>query len=146
MTAEKTCFKCGKCLPLSEFYRHSQMRDGTLNKCKSCTKHDVKQYVIDNEEKVRQRRRAYNQLPENAKRHLERGKVYIKKYQEKYKAHSLVGSAIKCGRLIPQNCEVCGTDEKVEAHHEDYSKPLDVVWLCFKHHRERHMQMKKDTE
>ena len=44
---------------------------------------------------------------------------------------------IKRGLLIKYPCEVCG-DEKVEAHHDDYSKTYDVRWLCFKHHREHH--------
>ena len=39
---EKTCFKCGKLLPLSSFYKHSGMADGHLNKCKDCTRNDTK--------------------------------------------------------------------------------------------------------
>jgi hypothetical protein len=35
-----------------------------------------------------------------------------------------------------QLCEICG--KKAEAHHDDYGKPLEVRWLCFKHHREWH--------
>lgn len=42
-------------------------------------------------------------------------------------------AAIKDGTLIRKPCEVCG-DEKVDGHHDDYSKPLDVRWLCRKHH------------
>lgn len=38
--------------------------------------------------------------------------------------------------LERQPCEICGA--KAEAHHEDYNKPLEVRWLCFKHHREWH--------
>ncbi|GAG03219.1 unnamed protein product, partial [marine sediment metagenome] len=41
------------------------------------------------------------------------------------------------GRLKRGKCLVCG-DEKTEAHHEDYSKPLEVKWLCKKHHSELH--------
>lgn len=40
----KTCFKCGKVLPLESFYRHSKMADGHLNKCKDCTKKDTNQH------------------------------------------------------------------------------------------------------
>ncbi len=46
--------------------------------------------------------------------------------------------AITQGKLNRMPCEPCGG--KAEAHHDDYSKPLDVRWLCFKHHREWHRQ------
>ena len=45
---------------------------------------------------------------------------------------------IKSGILIKQPCEVCGVMEKVEAHHDDYTKPMDVRWLCRSHHAEHH--------
>ena len=47
--------------------------------------------------------------------------------------------AVANGTLVKQPCNVCGLAEgRIEAHHEDYNMPLDVVWLCPKHHRETH--------
>ncbi len=52
---------------------------------------------------------------------------------------------VKKGELIEMPCEVCRTTEKVEAHHDDYNKPLDVRWLCRKHHREHHSRVSCGT-
>lgn len=57
---------------------------------------------------------------------------------EMQRAHRLVAEAIKSGDLIRQPCEVCGDDGDVEAHHADYGRPLDVQWLCPKHHKQWH--------
>lgn len=62
------------------------------------------------------------------------------KNSEAARAHALVAAAIKSGQLVPEPCKVCG-DEKTVAHHEDYVKPLEVVWLCRKHHRARHKEI-----
>lgn len=52
-------------------------------------------------------------------------------------AHALVAQALKDGRLARKPCEICGDANSV-AHHEDYSKPLEVVWVCRKHHMAAH--------
>lgn len=55
------------------------------------------------------------------------------------RAWSATKYAILNGTLIRQPCEVCGaTTPTVHAHHDDYRKPLDVRWLCFRHHVRRH--------
>lgn len=56
---------------------------------------------------------------------------------EKCLAHRKANDAIKRGTLTRLPCEVCGAMPS-EAHHDDYSKPLDVRWLCLPHHRELH--------
>ncbi len=60
----------------------------------------------------------------------------------KLKANGMVAQAVRAGTLIKKQCQECGKP-KVEAHHEDYLKPLDVVWLCRKHHNKRHPRLKK---
>jgi len=66
-------------------------------------------------------------------------KIQRKRYPERVKARDLVRDAILSGRLIRGVCEVCG-DPKTDGHHDDYSKPLEVRWLCPTHHREFHKQ------
>ena len=66
-------------------------------------------------------------------KHTEYTRNWRKKNPEKYKAHNTVNNAIRAKRLKRGTCEVCGS-EKVHAHHDDYSKPLDVRWLCVEHH------------
>jgi hypothetical protein len=68
------------------------------------------------------------------------------------KAHRIVRRAVKTGELVPQACERCGLPgdtmrdadcREMEAHHEDYGKPLDVVWLCRSCHWDRHGEIKR---
>lgn len=58
-------------------------------------------------------------------------------HPEKFVARQAARNAIYAGKLIRQPCEVCSVSE-THAHHDDYSKPLDVRWLCRKHHAEHH--------
>ena len=59
MEKTKICFKCGRELPLSHFYKHRQMKDGHLNKCIDCTKIDTyKRYsILSNDENYIERER-----------------------------------------------------------------------------------------
>jgi len=63
-------------------------------------------------------------------------------YPERHQAHLAVKRAKYSGILVPGVCSVCSS-LKVEAHHEDYSKPLEVIWLCKKHHAEADMRRKQ---
>jgi hypothetical protein len=150
-TTVKTCFKCNVEKPVTDFYVHPQMGDGRLNKCKECTKRDVAENYRKNAEYYKEYERKRNVLPHrvSARREYESTEAgreamrrsrerYLERYPDKRAAHILTGNAIRNGRLLRQPCEVCGETESVQAHHDDYSKPLDVRWLCFKHHMEHH--------
>ena len=64
-------------------------------------------------------------------------KKYNKKYPERIKAQSKIQNAILRGKLKRQPCVIC-KKLKVDAHHPDYTKPLEVIWLCHKHHKQLH--------
>lgn len=128
----KACFKCNKCQPLSEFYKHKGMADGHLNKCKTCTRADAASHRLENIEDIR----AYDRRRGNRQ---DKGYVreYRDRYPNKYKAHVLVNNQVRAGNLVKEPCEICGSAESV-GHHDDYSKPLKVRWLCQVHHKQWH--------
>ena len=59
---------------------------------------------------------------------------------EKRRAHKALERAVSRGAIARQPCERCGST-KSQGHHDDYSKPLNVMWLCQPHHRERHREL-----
>lgn len=65
-----------------------------------------------------------------------------KKFPEKYAAYQAVQRALRTKKLVQGPCSVCGSTVMIHAHHEDYSKPFEVIWLCRKHHQERHKELK----
>lgn len=132
----KRCFKCGATKPRTEFYRHPMMGDGLLGKCKDCTKADVREREArlrqDPEWVAGERRRAlekYYRLyrPANPMSRAHDGWTD----KEKARARNALSNAVRDGRVIrPTRCEQCGSQSRIQGHHEDYHKPLDVWWLC----------------
>ena len=132
----KKCFKCGIEKTLDNFYRHSQMGDGYLNKCKTCNKLDVKEnYTLRREKYAEYERKRYSDPTRRAK-HLEYQRKRRASNPIKEKARRAVANALRKGEMEKSICR-CGAS-KVEAHHEDYLKPLDVVWLCRACHLKEH--------
>ena len=137
----KTCFKCNNIKPLTEFYKHNAMADGFLNKCKDCAKKDANKHRANNIERIREydRKRAKN--PERTKLSVELHKIWRNEDKRRIKCHNTVSRAVKNGTLVKQPCIKCGND-KSQAHHHDYDKPLDVTWLCQICHSKLHQEMK----
>lgn len=125
---------------MTEFYKHPQMADGHLNKCKPCTRADVlanrlarRQYYLD-----------YDRIREQTEARKETRRRSYLRYRrlrpDQYRATRAVGNAMRDGRLTKKPCEVCGGTSNIQAHHEDYSKPLEVRWLCVQHHHQLHRE------
>jgi len=143
MDTSKECFKCKTIKPLEEFYKHSKMADGHVNKCKECNKNDVTSHRNKNLEKVREYDRARGKIPERIKAQVEINKAWRAEDSRRVVAHSAVSRAIREGRLDRNPCVRCGEAKSV-AHHEDYDKPLEVMWLCQPCHKQRHKELKAE--
>lgn len=85
---------------------------------------------------------------EQRERDRERNRISVAAYaarnKEKIRAKDLVRGAIGRGDLTRQPCAECG-DPNVHAHHADYSRPLDVTWLCPLHHGRTHAAARRAT-
>lgn len=150
----KTCFKCGITKPFDQFYAHPQMKDGYLNKCKSCAKidsanrHHTKKSGDPNwyeSELERQRLKSKKMRLDgrHSKPSPESRRGYSQRFPSKRKAVTLVNNSLRDGKIKRLPCEVCG-DKKAQAHHDDYSKPLEIRWLCVTHHAEHHRNEKRE--
>ncbi len=144
------CRVCNSEKQESEFYVSN------LKKCKECIKESVKKNRNQNKDYYLafDRKRANNPervLARKIYTQTEVGKLakkramgaYRKRYPMKYASHIIVSNAVRDGRLIPQTfCSCCKSTEKIEGHHDDYTKPLEVRWLCEKCHKQWHRENK----
>lgn len=139
----KTCKRCLAELPISDFYKHFRMSDGYLSFCKSCVKARVSDHRKRNIDRIRQYDvDRFRNDPARRQKHAEHGETYRHKHPHKRRAHNQVAYAVRTGKLTKLPCEMCG-NPKSEAHHDDYSKPLDVRWLCRLCHTVIHYQPEK---
>jgi ribosomal protein S27AE len=136
----KECFKCKTVKPLSDFYKHSKMADGHINKCKECNKNDVTEHRNKNLEKIREYDRARGKESKRIKATTEITRAWRAEDSRRNVAHSLVAKAIRNGTLVRQPCVRCA-EAKSLAHHEDYDHPLVVMWLCQACHKQRHKEL-----
>ena len=146
----KTCFKCAQLKPTSEFYVHRRMSDGHLNKCKSCSKKDVAnrvaikrlipEWVVSERERCRKKQERYRHLGLAKQVTREVKARWEERHPLKIDAHKKAHRAVRSGKLKnPGICQDClDKTTNLDKHHEDYSRPLDIVWLCKKCHGIRH--------
>ena len=145
----KTCRDCKDAKALSEFHRHKRYKDGHRACCKECSLIRNAKYRTANRAKVRAAKRLYYA------NHKAEHRVYVSRYcathrsavaaykaadrkTVKGRARNKLVKAVSRGIIIkPSRCSSC--DSKCEkrllhGHHDDYTKPLDVRWLCPKCH------------
>jgi ribosomal protein S27AE len=121
---ERRCVICKIVKPLSEFYRSRGQPLGIANRCKEC----------DNKHHRERERR--NPATRRAKQ-----KRQYARQREKFAARQALYEAVSRGVVVkPNACERCGDECALDGHHEDYTKALEVTWLCrachAAHHRE----------
>jgi hypothetical protein len=141
---EKECIWCHEVKPIGEFYAHPKMADGHLNYCKECRK----TYERD---RARAGLKVEIEARRNAKparrEHLARNtRQWREAHPEAWRAQSAVNSAVRDGRLVKATaCEECGATGRLHGHHEDYSQPLTVKWLCPACHGRRNPSFREEV-
>lgn len=140
------CKQCNITKDDSAFYVSNKTR------CKECVKASVNKHRQENLERIRSydrmrgsmphrvaSRKDYAQTEAYAKSHEAASLRWSNKHPERRKASHIVGNALRDGKLTRWPiCALPECESKPQAHHPDYSRPLDVVWLCPKHHKQAH--------
>lgn len=139
----RECHICHEILEISNFHKYKTKP--VMWMCIPCEQ----EY---NRKRDNKRRKSTKRI-ESVKNYLSKQEVKdrIAKLQKKYRkiphliphheARSKARSAIRKGIIKESPCEICG-EIKVDAHHDDYDKPLEIRWLCRKHHSEHHKERK----
>lgn len=116
---------------------HAKYQRRYRNKYREKVNQLAREWRLRNPEKVKEtRRRAYlkRRKPKRIRKSVPSPEEWIK-----IRARQSVRLAVKQGKIIKkETCEVCGSNRFIQAHHDDYSFPLDIRWLCAKHHQEWH--------
>lgn len=148
----KTCNRCNEPKAVDCFSLDRSKKDGLRTLCKACTALTYKspKTLKQTADRMRELRKtekwkAYYKESAKAWRKTPKGQAYslvsnrqaAQAHPERHLARKVVNEAVRYGHLEKVPCFCCG-DSKVEARHPDYSRPLDVVWLCQKHHGEIH--------
>jgi hypothetical protein len=142
----KDCGRCGKRKEPTDFSVNRAKEDGLNNWCKACLSAYAKDRLAkanasrpDGWKRKTEDRAAYQRewAAANPGYMTKKKKNWWQKNKDRMRVKDALRYAIKTGKVLKTPCHVCGS-EKVEGHHPDYSRPLDVVWLCKEHHIEIH--------
>lgn len=132
----KCCSKCGALKAIDAFQVRLASHDGLTAACKAClSARDKARESVERAEK----RREYQRTDAGRAAHQRALKASAARLPERARARRMFGNAVRDGRVMRWPvCAVYTCSGRPEAHHPDYSRPLDVVWLCNPHHRAAH--------
>lgn len=129
----KVCSTCFKAKGVEGFYHNKRSKDGFQYRCKDCMDAAVKKWQLKTGYLWKSETTEYFRRYQR-----EWARKHPRPHSYKYTARAAVARALKRGSLIRKPCEKCGSKDRIQAHHPDYSKPLQVKWLCKKHHDMAH--------
>ena len=129
---------CSKCAAPTEFPQDHNARQGYW--CKACRSRASVESARRHRDTKRLHNNAYS--ARNSGNRAYATATWRANHPEKRSAHQSVQTAVRNGSLAKKSCDVCGIAVRIHAHHDDYSRPLDVVWLCHTHHMDRHAMLK----
>lgn len=133
----KNCSKCGTLT--DSYFAQRDTADGLRSACKACVTKSNSGYRDRHREAFNANRRLANKR--NADKRGQKQREYAKANKLKVQARSAVLVAMRQGKLKRQPCEKCGSARYIQAHHDDYSKPLEVRWLCAICHKRHHAEI-----
>ena len=136
----KTCSVCKKERLLSEFSKAHWVKGGLDCRCKKCRA----EYYQSHKAETAAAGKAYSQTAAGKKKRREAKRKYRLDFPSKAKAHQKLANAVRHQRLGSFSCcESCFQEKPVDGHHEDYDKPLEVIWLCRGCHTKRHLESRE---
>lgn len=131
----KTCGKCKRELPIECFGVHRASADGRRGICKYCRNDQAMAYAREHKTNIKAYTMHYKRKPKDKKD----GDWYKKR-----KRRHITKAAVRNGLIVkPDGCQVCGTKDKIEIHHDDYDKPMSVRWLCRECHCRHHFLVER---
>ena len=135
----KTCSHCCKSKPITEFYKHVEMKDGHRNICKTCSISESLAY--NQSEKGKTVKGLYRTSIGGRRKHGIDTAKFKALHPEVPAAHNAVNNAVRDGKLKrPSCCSICGAKCLPHGHHESYANDdwLKVIWVCVNCHIDIH--------
>ena len=137
----QVCILCKVEKPLTDYYAHPQMKNGRLGRCKVCHRAEISRNRNENIDRIREYDRKRNKDPMRMALHKKKNQR-MNKRPFFMSAHNALTRAVAKGTVLrPDHCSKCLIDCVPQGHHDDYEKPLEVLWLCPICHAQRHKEL-----